>query len=651
MSFCHALETKRRALLAKGNLDALSRLPVVEAFEKSSTSGGVWKKTEDDQERFREFQQQEDEGTTPMYEGLWVNGPKEMAEYFDYSYDEHFGCALPPYVPRQAILEYMVARVAKNNVGDADTKEEAKKKKDEFDFFKKYVTFRTEVTSVRFDGSETRPLMLLDNEDDSQSIQESDGFFVATTRNLDTGEERVRTYDKVIWAAGANAIPKIPQSIANVFGTGSNFTGKTIHSSEVATLEDDIKGKRVLIVGGASSAEDLALTSIKLGVEKIYISFRNSENSVGDVEMWPYNKVELLENMVPGRAQGDCIEFAYVDPITLQPLKEEIAEEEDDRDSSDSSDSSDEEEDSEDDGDGDEEVVKVCGIDTVIICTGYNPDFSMLHPSVIGEEAKHVDIFNGTHTSMPRNWRMQSNGLSSHLGDVEPAERLEYWGREGSRPYLYRYGVAPHNPSMMYMVPNAVSLDQLIWADALAWQLLAFITGTSPLPNTEGRIKWIHEQLEHEMQISLLRSKMDSNYRQARLLWLYGKEWCSLNEEEEREMSIYHFRALADVMRVGGYPVDLGSFDGLNENGRRYVAYDMNDRDECEPEANERGQTKEAYKKTFRDITDEARSHIVSVFTGTVAAPFPKMWMDIDDFGEVRDLCVPLQTPFSQKSI
>ena len=51
---------------------------------------------------------------TTMHEGLWTNGAKELAEFFDYSHVEHFGCALPTHIQRGAILDYINARVTRN---------------------------------------------------------------------------------------------------------------------------------------------------------------------------------------------------------------------------------------------------------------------------------------------------------------------------------------------------------------------------------------------------------------------------------------------------------------------------------------------------------------------------------------------------------
>lgn len=42
-----------------------------------------------------------------MYQGLWSNGPKEGLEYPDYTFDEHFGKAIPSYAPREVLLDYL----------------------------------------------------------------------------------------------------------------------------------------------------------------------------------------------------------------------------------------------------------------------------------------------------------------------------------------------------------------------------------------------------------------------------------------------------------------------------------------------------------------------------------------------------------------
>lgn len=42
-----------------------------------------------------------------MYKHLWINFPKECAEYPDYTFDKHFGKAIPSYAPRAVHRHYL----------------------------------------------------------------------------------------------------------------------------------------------------------------------------------------------------------------------------------------------------------------------------------------------------------------------------------------------------------------------------------------------------------------------------------------------------------------------------------------------------------------------------------------------------------------
>ena len=41
-----------------------------------------------------------------MYYDLWINDPKEVFEYPDYTYETHFGKLLPSYLPRSVARDY-----------------------------------------------------------------------------------------------------------------------------------------------------------------------------------------------------------------------------------------------------------------------------------------------------------------------------------------------------------------------------------------------------------------------------------------------------------------------------------------------------------------------------------------------------------------
>lgn len=600
MFFCHALETRRRELEQLGDMEGLSRLPRVTVIERASTHGGVWRQWGKDfiteQKQKYEESQSISSSTTlndddaevkknkPMYEGMWVNGAKELAEFGDYTFDDHFGCALPPYIQRGAILEYIEARVTNDCP----------------DFFNRYVTYNTEVDNVKYD--------------DSTEV------FTATSTNLLTLEENTAQYDKVIWAAGVNTIPFTPQDTADILA--ENFTGTMMHSSEVNKFQHNIEGKRVLLIGGASSAEDMALTAIKLGVEKVYISHRNKENSVVAHAQWPLDKVQLVRGMIPvglehNETHYNCVDFEYVDPVTYEHMNEDNWQDfYEDLDSFDD--------------------VEICNFDTIIFCTGYKPDFSMLDPSVSGVDyLKEVNIYEGPRLVMPDGWTMPPNTISDimdHVGHIEPSRNLRYWNRH---PYLYRHSVSIDNPNMMYMIPNAISLDQLLWADVLAHQVLGFITGDIPMPKKDVMLQRLFGRIHHEMSIPTRRYLLDPNYKRAVFDEVEDELIpADISRANEIRESQYHFRALAELINESRYPMDIGTFEELNEKGNTFVNFDMHDRNNRK--------TKDSSLKTFRDLENSELRFLHSVHTGTQAVKFKQMWMEIDDFSDVRDQCMPI---------
>jgi len=200
-----------------------------------------------------------------MYEALWTNGSKERIEFCDYTYEDHFGkdTPLPTYMPRQPLLEYMLARVTRNNPTFFDN-----------------VRFETTVLNVTYDEDMAK--------------------FAVTARNNLTGEEDTAHYDKCIWAAGDNGKPIFPRELDELLHD-DNFLGKTIHSSQVGAIdfETAVRDKNILLVGDSLSSEDLALVAIKAGAAKVYIVSRSGEGVVNYVPAWPEDKVEIIESMKP----------------------------------------------------------------------------------------------------------------------------------------------------------------------------------------------------------------------------------------------------------------------------------------------------------------------------------------------------------------
>jgi cation diffusion facilitator CzcD-associated flavoprotein CzcO len=137
-----------------------------------------------------------------MYEALWTNGPKECLEFFDHTFDDHFGCALPMYMPRQLILDYILARCTKDN-----------------DHFFDQVKFNTSVKSVTFHDEFGK--FVVQTMDPNETTTSTDESSVSVTERL---------FDKCLWAAGNNGTPNIPPSISNALSLGG-FQGRVMHSS------------------------------------------------------------------------------------------------------------------------------------------------------------------------------------------------------------------------------------------------------------------------------------------------------------------------------------------------------------------------------------------------------------------------------------
>ena len=87
--------------------DAGAAVPEVVAFERQDDWGGQWN---------LDWRTGADRHGEPvhsaMYRDLWINGPKECMEYPDYPFDAHFGRAVSSYLPREAMRDYIVGRVA-----------------------------------------------------------------------------------------------------------------------------------------------------------------------------------------------------------------------------------------------------------------------------------------------------------------------------------------------------------------------------------------------------------------------------------------------------------------------------------------------------------------------------------------------------------
>ena len=300
MFFLHALATKRKQLEQAGDIEALMNLPIVTVFEKSASPGGVWRsdRNRDNNESDSEEHTGGDtDESTNMYEGLWINGHKEGMEFFDYTFEDHFKTPQPVYLPRQQILQYMMARVTKHG-----------------DIFQD-VLFNTSVRSVTYD-------------DDLEE-------FVIVSRDKE-GMISTRHFDKCIWASGLNGKPNIPKDAINKLG---DYKGQIVHSSAMDKLvgssssdgknKNAVEGKRILLIGDSYSGEDLALQCIKLGAEKIFMTSRKGVGTAAYMGAWPDDKVEMLWYSqvagVKGDGTGKTIVFDALEEDEPVPDAEDVS--------------------------------------------------------------------------------------------------------------------------------------------------------------------------------------------------------------------------------------------------------------------------------------------------------------------------------------
>ena len=543
--FCHAMEHMKQET---------GREISVTCFEKSSQPGGIWRAAESSNANSAEC--------TQMYDKLWTNGASHNTEFFDYTYDEHFGRPVTVYMKRQDLLGYLLGRVHKNCP----------------DFLEKYVQFQTLVENVIFN-------------EDSQK-------FEITMKHMDGTEvTEMKQFDKCIWACGENGKRNIPQNLVTMFRDGG-FKGRIIHSADASRLEEDVKDKRILLIGGGLSAEDIALQAIKLKVKKIFVSTRVSAE-ICWTKNWPMKKVKVLLNQAPCAVteNGKCIQFMEVEWKPDEYVR-----------------------------DGDHIESEIRNIDTIILCTGYRANIEMLDPSLrdgFPKTYRCQDQF----VDVPSDWKMSSNMLTKHIGDVPTSEKVYYYSCY-LHPTLHR-GVLISNPNMMFITTYGAHVP-LMACDAFAWLMAGYISGRIQMPTPkEMKERNTKEALQY-LDIPYFRYLMDENYLNAVNAMCDSssndpaKNVPSWDDIESAE-GLQSYFVLARTMEEAKYPFSLGTYDKLNKNGetvKEFGSLSYYHRANLRPIGNEKNW------KTFRDYDDPEKFH--SVLTGTKAVKLDKPWMEID---------------------
>jgi len=528
LALCHALESLRFTS---------NREVLVTCFERSSVPGGVW-------------QTKGEHNETQMYDNLWTNGPSHNLEFHDYTFDEHFKKPVTVYMKRQDLLDYILGRVTHKCPN----------------FYEKYIRFGSEVTNVVFN--------------------EVKQMFDIEVKDTNTDTITSHQFHKFVWACGNNGKPKIPSNIKSLLVDGG-FKGKIIHSSETSSFEEDVRGKRVVLVGGGYSAEDLALQAVKNGVSKVFILCRNDYGSDGTTcSHWPGGKVSVLCGYsINGICdEGNSIECKGAEEKWPCGYKEDPL----------------------------KALLPIRNIDTIIFCTGYHSSTDMIEKSFEKgfSDGSYSEDYN---YEMPEEWRMKPNKLSSLFGDIKPDIR---YVDPSTVNLSYHRGVNISNPNMMMLSDFGFDVP-LLSIDIHANLLAQYLNGMIKVPSRQEMEEDNDRQFLHEMQYPHRRYYYDKNYAEAvdaLDLWddYYEGKKTALGGIDEEETEVMQ-RFLGKVAREGRFPLQIVNGEGeLNEIGEATLRQDelsADHRTKMDP----KGEEKEWM--TYRDYTNG--DQFKSYYTGT----------------------------------
>jgi len=201
-------------------------IPDIVCYEKQSSWGGLWNYS------WRTGSDQHGEPVHgSMYRYLWSNGPKECLEFPHYSFEQHFGKAIPSFPPREVLFDYLKGRWNQEDIH-------------------KYIKFNTVVRDVAYNKA---------TDDFTVSVKDLEKDQV-----LD-GER----FDYVIVASGHYSVPHVPD-----FQGIEKFPGRVLHAHDFRDA-NEFAGKRLLLIGSSYSAEDIALQCLKYGAKSIICTWRS----------------------------------------------------------------------------------------------------------------------------------------------------------------------------------------------------------------------------------------------------------------------------------------------------------------------------------------------------------------------------------------
>jgi len=243
----------------------VENLPEVVCYEKQNDIGGLWNYT---------WRAGLDKNGEPvhgsMYRYLWSNGPKECLEFSDYSFDEHFGQAIPSYPPRAVLRDYIMGRIDQKDIA-------------------KYIRFECPVRWVTYD--------------------ETSELFTVTVMNHKTGQQETEQFDYVVVATGHFSTPNMPH-----FKGIEQFSGRVLHAHDFRDALE-FADQDILLIGGSYSAEDIGSQCYKYGAKSVTISYRT--NPIGFD--WPEGMDEspLLTHFIGNTAHFSDGTIKHFDSVVM----------------------------------------------------------------------------------------------------------------------------------------------------------------------------------------------------------------------------------------------------------------------------------------------------------------------------------------------
>jgi hypothetical protein len=433
-----------------------------------------------------------------------------------------------------------------------------------------------------------------------------------------------------------NGISSIPYSLRQKFEQASPTAPLTLlHSGQTDRIRASVPHNRIVLIGGGLSAEDLALQCLKWGAAHVHVVARGDDPEVSWMSRWPWDRVTVhLQKAVKAVDDDGSIQLEHVEFVW--PNDYRAVDSSDDDSHEGNVDSTVDLEEQEDDDDNETaDGLMLTNIDTVIFCTGYQPNLTMLDESLRPAAGCIPNTFMGQHASMfihddPQfdwsNWRMNpDNAFHQFTGDIPPCQQRMVRGYD-NHPDMHR-GILFSNPNMMYLSEDSYDTP-LLALDAKAWLLSSYISGRVPMPSPEQLRQANRDQLLEQLQLSSARFVMDEAYCQALLDLPDDQTVKDAWEIEDTRLEKYQIGLLARLMEEGQYPGLLFASNlKLNDTGTKFYSYSVLD---CltRYKMAEKMEISGDMGQTFRDDV-QVINDIHSLHTGTPARPLKKQWMDI----------------------